>query len=679
MTVSTQAGHTKLFCLPLLTLLFPVAQAAALPGSELSDLPLEQLLDMQISTASKFAQPLSEAPSSVSIISAADIRHYGWRTLAELLSSLRGLYSTNDRNYSYLGARGFLRPGDYNTRFLLLIDGTRANSAEYDQALLGQDFMLDLDLVERVEYVPGPGSSVYGSNAFFGVVNVITRHGRDQPGTTASVSLGSAGERTARASIGWRGADTANSFLISASAYQRDGDDLYFPEFAATPSGGVAHGLDYETADSVFFKGDAGALNFSAAHVRRKKGIPTASFSQIFDDPRAQTLDSQSIAALSYRAVLPAQSSLHTRLFWGRHDYSGNYAYANPDKLNYDASSATWWGGEISLVSTYFKHHKLLAGIEYQRDARLRQYSRDDYPPGSTALPTVDALHVQSIVLLDDERQATRTGLYLQDEYAISDDVLLNAGLRYDNNSLSSTALSPRLAVIARLGPDSTVKLIAGSAFRSPNAYELYYSIPGVGGQKINPQLKPEHIRTRELSWEKQLSAQSKLIVLIYQNSVSDLISSSLDPYDGLLGFKNLDRARARGFEAGYERVWKDGAHLRSSYSWQLANDDSSGAILVNAPRQLAKLNLGVPLAQAYLGLEAQYVARRATLQSELGGYTLVNANLWSAQWFRQAGLSLGIYNLFNHRYAIPGGPEHLQDGLQQDGRSYRVKLTFSF
>ena len=128
---------------------------------DLTALPFEQLLSLEVYSASKFLQPASEAPSTVSVISAAEIRDFGWRTLADVLRSVRGLYLSYDRNYSYLGARAFLRPGDYNTRFLLQIDGKRINDPVYDQAAVGGEFPLDLNLIERIEYVPGPGSSIY--------------------------------------------------------------------------------------------------------------------------------------------------------------------------------------------------------------------------------------------------------------------------------------------------------------------------------------------------------------------------------------------------------------------------------------------------------------------------------------------------------------------------------------
>ncbi|WP_347272711.1 Plug domain-containing protein [Candidatus Kuenenia sp.] len=130
---------------------------------------IEDLMEIEIATvyaASKYKQKVTEAPSSVSIVTVDDIKKYGYRTLADILRSIRGLYVTYDRNYSYLVSMGFLRSGDYNSRYLSMVDGLRLNDAVYDTASIGTEFVLDVDLIDRVEVIRGPGSSLYGSNAF---------------------------------------------------------------------------------------------------------------------------------------------------------------------------------------------------------------------------------------------------------------------------------------------------------------------------------------------------------------------------------------------------------------------------------------------------------------------------------------------------------------------------------
>src|SRR5947208_13903111 len=164
-------------------------QPTATKPSEPTEISLEELIKMEIpgvEAASKYKQKVTEAPSSVTIVTADEVKRYGHRTLADILQSAPGLYVTYDRNYSFLGVRGF-NLGDYNNRVLLLVDGHRLNNSLSDSAFIGTEFPLDVDLIERVEIIRGPGSSLYGNNAFFGVINVITRKGRDMAGIGGEV------------------------------------------------------------------------------------------------------------------------------------------------------------------------------------------------------------------------------------------------------------------------------------------------------------------------------------------------------------------------------------------------------------------------------------------------------------------------------------------------------------
>src|SRR5262249_11189223 len=175
--------------------LFAAATASAqVQPSDLKALSLEELARLKVDTvygASKRLQPVREAPASVTVITAEEIRRYGYRTLAEVLGSVRSFYTTYDRNYTYLGARGFGRTGDLHARILVLVNGHRLNDSVYDQALIGTEFPLDLDLIEKVEIIRGPASSLYGANALSGVVNVITKTAAQLEGPSLSAEAGS--------------------------------------------------------------------------------------------------------------------------------------------------------------------------------------------------------------------------------------------------------------------------------------------------------------------------------------------------------------------------------------------------------------------------------------------------------------------------------------------------------
>jgi outer membrane receptor for ferrienterochelin and colicin len=150
----------RLFQAPLLgaALMFlglsPLACAQQTSG-DLTEQSLEDLMNIQVYSASKHLENASDASSSVTVITADEIQKYGYRTLTDILDSIRSFYITSDRNYSYVGVRGFGRLGDSNHRILLMVDGHRLNDNVFGDARLGTEFPVDEDLIERVEIVRG--------------------------------------------------------------------------------------------------------------------------------------------------------------------------------------------------------------------------------------------------------------------------------------------------------------------------------------------------------------------------------------------------------------------------------------------------------------------------------------------------------------------------------------------
>ena len=214
-----------------LSLALAVPVHAATPV-DLTSMSLESLLEVNVIGASKYEQKQSEVAAAVSVITRQEIRTFGWRTLEEALASLPGLSMTYDRQYSYFGARGFGLPGDFNTRALLTIDGNRVNDPIFDSAVIERAFPLDLDLVERIEFIPGPGGAVYGQNAMFGVINVVTRDGADLNGTELAFGVRHPQRETeARVSYG-RKLENGLSLLLSVSGQRARGEDRFL-EFGA--------------------------------------------------------------------------------------------------------------------------------------------------------------------------------------------------------------------------------------------------------------------------------------------------------------------------------------------------------------------------------------------------------------------------------------------------------------
>jgi outer membrane receptor for ferrienterochelin and colicins len=670
-----------IICTLLLTLFLAVNSGeASEPRGDiqpaLTNLSIEELMEIEVATvygASKYEQKVTEAPSSVTIVTDDDIKKYGYRTLADILRSVRGFYTTYDRNYHYIGVRGFSRPGDYNTRVLLLVNGVRINDNIYEQASIGTDFPVDVDLIKRVEVIRGPGSSLYGSNAFFGVVNVITKLGQDFKGVETSGEAGSFNTYKGRFSYGNQ-FQNGLEMALSISYYDSKGDDrLYYKEFDnPATNNGVAEDLDYDRYKSLFGKFSFHDFTLQGAYVHREKGVPTASFETVFNDSHSFTVDEHFHIDLKYEHNFADDISVMARLNYNYYGYHGDYPYddANPGDPPYiivtkDYSKGKWWGGELQITKKLFEKHKFVIGGEY----------RDNFQQDQGTYDKIE-------VYLNDKRDSIIWAFYIQDEYRILNNLILNAGLRYDNYETFGSTTNPRLALIYNPFEKTTFKLLYGKAFRAPSAYELYYQASGSGGQKLNPDLKAETINTYELIYEQFIGKYLRGTVTAFYYKIDDLITITTDPSDNLLIYENIDKVEAKGVEFELEGKWESGLNGKISYTFQETTDKKTGEILTNSPRHLAKLNLIVPVIKKklFVGMEEQYTSKKKTLTGKnMDDFFISSLTLFSQNLLKNLEASATVYNLFNKKYGDPGSEEHVQDIIEQDGRGFRFKLTYKF
>ena len=652
----------------------PAGTPAPRLDRDLNSLSIEELMEIEVQTvvsASRYRQKVSDAPASVTIITAEDIRKYGYRTLADILRSVRGFYTTYDRTYDYIGVRGFGRLGGRNTRILLLVDGHRLNDAIFDSAPIGTEFPLDVDLIERVEVTRGPGSSLYGSNAFFGVVNVVTRPAKDIGGRELSAEAGGYHTYKARLSSGTTGKND-QELLASASGFASEGDRLYFREYdpgypladLRAANGGYVDNGDYDDFRSAYAKYERGGLRLVAAYLERTKGVPTAAQGADFNEPDNQTVDERGYLDLQYSARTERGDEYTARAYYDLYRFDADRLYTGT--LNKDLAEAASYGGEARVTTSLLNVHRLITGVEYEIRGRQDQWNGDIAP--------------SSALYLDDRRRSRTWAAYIQDEITISPVFLLYAGIRRDEVSTFGGATNPRLAAVLTPVEHGTLKLLYGRAFRAPTVYEMFYEAPTT---ESNPGLQPETIDTYELAYEHDFGKRLRATVSRYSYSIKNLITQTYDSLSGSTSFQNQEKAVATGIELEVQKTWENGSDGRISYAYQKAEDPNTGELLSNSPRHLAKLNVDVPLAgdRFRAGLEEQYIGPRHTEAGrETPGTALTNVTILGRDRERTLEVSLSIYNLLDKRYAdvvsIDLSP---LDTVQQDGRTVRVKVTYAF
>ncbi|MBY0278970.1 TonB-dependent receptor [Candidatus Binatia bacterium] len=650
-----------------------VLLGASLAGAAPPPAERELLLfdEVVVSAAGKRLQVESDAPSWVSIVTQEDIRRFGVRTLGDALALVPGFYGTYDRNYEYVGVRGFLRPGDYNNRILLLVNGLTYNDDVYGSAPLGYDFGIDLEAIERIEVSRGPGSALYGGNAIFAVVNVVTFDGTTMPGVRPLAETGSDYRWRFQSTLGHRFASGPEVF-VSGSYLSVDGPGkLYFPEFDTPETNGVAVDLDGESAGNFYMNARWGDLFLQGGVNRRDKSIPTGSYGTVFGVPGTSTLDGRQFAEVLYQTALRPDVQLTARGYYGGVTYRGRYRYENEDGslyVNHDEATSNWFGGEVRGLWTLGDWNVLTVGAQYDDHPDVRQRNFDPGVPP----------------YIDDSRSYTNWGVYLEDEVRIAAWLSVVAGARYDDYYDRIGEFSPRVGVILRPLQSTNLKLLYGRAFRPPSIYEQYYAGDGDPAQFANPHLDPETISTYEIDLEQGLWGEAHGTLALYHYELDDLIDPVQVEIDGVSGtkFENGPAASAYGLDVELRQPLPYHSLLRSSFSAQRVR--SQGAQLSNSPSYLGKVELlfPVPLGpfDVDAGAELLVVSPRKTLAGgEVGTVNTLNLNLWYETPLPNLVLTLGLYNLLDQRFEDPGGVEHVQDAIAQDGLTFRTQVRYAF
>lgn len=624
-----------------------------------------------VSIATGHRQSLRRAPSVATVITAEDIAAMGAVDLDEVLEAVPGMHVSRTNSYfSTYSVRGMFG-AQINPQVLMLQNGVPLTTL-YRGDKGGNWGGMALENVARIEIIRGPGSALYGADAFFGVINIITKTTADTPGTEFGVRAGAFDTWSAWTQHGgkWGAADVATYLRVGSTdgfkeivtADAQTGRDARFGTHASLAPGPVNTG--YGAIDASVDVGlDKWRLR-AAYKQRRNVGTGAGIGSAL--DPAGKNHNERITADISW-------ADPKTTEHWGL-GFTGSFLY-NADEL--DARYVLSPPGSRFAAASFFPDGMIGNPSRQERQVRLSAFAtysglaghnmrygigHDDlnmYETGTeknyllnpAGLPLPSALmdygNIQAHLL---PQRRKLNYFYVQDEWRFAKDWTLTAGLRHDDYSDFGGTTNPRLALVWDMTLDLTAKFLWGQAFRAPSFTEQYGINPVGNG---NPNLKPETVRTLETAFSWRVRKDTQLNLNLFRYAMKDVIRVVANTAGTGGTFQNTGAQHGSGVEL--EAVWDVSRSLRLSghYAYQKSIDEASNQDAGYAPRHHLYGRADWRLVPGWLlsGQVNQVADRRrpaGDARPPIADYTTVDMTLRSDRGRQAWNYAVSVRNLFN-------------------------------
>jgi iron complex outermembrane receptor protein len=690
-------------------------------GHDFLDLSLDDLADVDISVATATHKPVRLAPAVTTVITAKDIKAMGWRTLDEALESVPGFHvglSAFNRLNSLISIRG-IHTGQ-NAQVMVMIDGLPFNTPT--SGYRASRFTLPVENISRIEIIRGPGSAIYGADAYAGVINVITKDASEVAGLAAGIRAGTFDTRDGWAQAGGEIADWDVAFSFEYSHSDGDSErivdadqqtrlDRRFETDASLAPGPLETAYTVYNA-SMSARRDYWTVSLSSWNLR--DGGMGAGGAQALDPAGNQEVDHYSVVVDYSNKNLRPHWELDSKLSYRSMDDRGSFRLLPPGTtvpVGADGNLFTpntlcaprpvclvnfpdgVWGNPGGVTEEYrlevatayrgFANHRIRFAVGFDRDS-LNSRESKNFGPGvidGTVSPIdgslTDVTGTNYVFLPDTSR--TDRYLSLQDEWRFSPDWELTAGVRYDTYSDFGDTANPRAALVWNTTTRLTTKALYGRAFRAPNLGELnFQNNPNALG---NENLKPETIDIWELAVDYRPNLAWQAVAGVFRYAAKDLI----DYVDHRAA--NSGKQTGNGLEA--EATWQPSNiwRIKGNVALQYAENKDTDEAVANAPRRQAYLAALWQHAPRWsTAAEAKWIADRpraraaADTRPAIDDYTLVNVAVHftpATNW----QLAAVVRNVFDENAKEPSdianGAVAIPDDYPLAGRSVFVEARF--
>ena len=702
---------TLFIALAASTVMHPIAAADDMDA--FFEMTPEELANISVSIATGTAKPVYQSAAVTSVITAQQIKSMGATDLSQVLETVPGLHVriqgvNNDPVYSMRGMGNNL-----NNQVLVLLNGTRYSTAYKGSSVQGME--VPLAAIKQIEVIRGPGSALYGADAFAGVINIITKKAKEIEGTEIGVRAGSWDTQSVWGlnSSHWLGWDIATSIqfvhnnndddrIIKVDA--QSALDAVFATNASLAPGEMQTALSrwdahlnlqrqYWEVDFWAFQ-SSGGMRAGTVGALDKEG-------RLVNENYLTAVHFSSDDSLNDWVFSADMSYLHTNVDANIHLFpdgavlpinaKGHFSISKPVGLTRFTDGMIIQAGIKNQVAALgvgaifkgFKHHLLKATAEfrYEHANRVQRLNYGEGVLDGTQLVadgTLVQISAPKIVSFPDSSRSIWS-VALQDEWQLAADWQLTAGVRFDQYSDFGSTINPRIALLWEIDPRLSAKFLYGHAFRAPSFIEQ--------GQKSsiffngNRNIKPETVETIEIAFDYRPNQYLRLASNFYYYDINDMISP-VSLGSSTKGIKNTVGQESYGTEFEWDWQFHPQWNLKGNYAWQYSPNKATKKRAANVPEhQVYSAIIWEFLPQWKIQTQINWIGHRlngASKNKPLKEYETVDITLSSQRFFGYIDFSASAHNVFGSGGREPA-VEAYPDNLPIASRSFYLQTTVHF
>lgn len=711
----------------LLILFHHTSRAQTSTGSDKTDMDalftmsLEQLMQVKVNTAGKIAQSIADVPASVEIIHRNDIESYGYKNLQDILENIPGLYISDEKSSfgTQINVRGYW--SQTPSYVIIMINDVPQIDEVYSTYLL-RNINLPVEAIERIEVIRGPISVMYGSGAFFGAINIITKSPINSGGVLASLG----NNNTERAAVYLNKSENDLALSMSFLYEKADGDEFiyndimsdftYYPNFDGEL---IPKGFGHLTKHFNIrgqYKGLYSQLTYSESDFNYQGGLPPS------PDQVSEMKKMYFSGTIGLRQILNPWLKFEAQFNIYNSDFERSnifFPFTQSEPYGYALDNAIFNDYKLDVFINPNQKMNITLGGHYK--AIHQNLGRADFPVLPTSTNQSFRLHENS--------QSKRYSAYTQIEYKPIPKLLFYAGIRFEQDSEyivfnhydqgdevnGSTYFEghvpkgdwnviPRIAAIYSIKQNHILKLMYGKATKSPAIASNWNVLIGnTDGSKSNdPFLKSELINTLELNYHAIINPIFSINASLFSNNLTNLIirtRSLLPDLTYHYNVVNAGKLSSKGIEINTTTTLSSNLKIELAATYQHTKDEINPNIEVaHSPQLLAYLKAAyafpVPdnkLNQLTISLLGRYVdhmyASWNVVKQERHGqkskdYFLFGGHLKIDNFIMpQAFINLKTTNIFNKKYHYATSPSAswADKGMPGDGRSLLLTVGWKF